>query len=261
MLPGEDAWGAWAIWQTLSDTCSDCPGFDIQAGNGLACIGMSGCTAAFNYMNEARADDGDWSAAEFEKAKLIALTYCLQYDCGDGNNLTKSEHYEGLAAAWGAVLAAPTGSQLLRASQLAASRQLLTGTSLLDDTLSLADDAARLTNTAPRTARLSQDVAVNPRAPAALPTNRSVGRASHNQALQSDIANLPAGATDIRVNQQQVNAAGQRAGINRPDLQYTVNGQRYYIEYEGPANPRGPAHTTRITANDPTAIVTVRLIP
>ena len=114
---------------------------------------------------------------------------------------------------------------------------------------------------APSAARLSQDVAVNPRAPAALPTNRSVGRASHNQALQTDIANLPAGATDIRVNQQQVNAAGQRVGINRPDLQYTVNGQRYYVEYEGPANPRGPAHTTRITANDPAAIVTVRLTP
>ncbi len=115
---------------------------------------------------------------------------------------------------------------------------------------------------APSAAQLPQDGAVNPRAPAPLPTSgRSIGRGSHNQALQTDIANLPDGATDIRVNQQQVNAARQRVGINRPDSQYTVSRQRYYIEYEGPANPRGAAHTTRITANDPTAIVTVRLIP
>jgi hypothetical protein len=91
--------------------------------------------------------------------------------------------------------------------------------------------------------------------------NRSIGRASHNRALQNDIAQLPRGATDIRVNQQQVNALGQRVGINRPDLQYTLNGRRYYVEYEGPANPRGAAHQVRILANDPNAGFTLRLIP
>jgi len=89
--------------------------------------------------------------------------------------------------------------------------------------------------------RLAQDIAVNPVAPRALGLGRSIGRPSHNQALQADIAALPRGATGIRVNQQQVNALGQRVGINRPDLQYTLNGQRYYVEYEGLANPRGSA--------------------
>ena len=46
------------------------------------------------------------------------------------------------------------------------------------------------------------------------------------------------------------------------DLQYTdASGQRVYIEYEGPDNPRGAEHETRITANDPSAIVIVRLVP
>jgi hypothetical protein len=110
-------------------------------------------------------------------------------------------------------------------------------------------------------ARLPRDVAVSPTAPRVLPTNRSIGRPSHNTALQNDIANLPRGATDIRVNQQQVHAAGQRVGINRPDLQYTVNNRRYYVEYEGPANPRGAAHQARILANDPLASFILRLIP
>mgnify|MGYP000864618658 CR=1 FL=1 len=109
--------------------------------------------------------------------------------------------------------------------------------------------------------RLAQDIAVSPVAPPALGLTRSIGRASHNQALQADIAALPRGATDIRVNQQQVNALGQRVGINRPDLQYTVNGQRYYVEYEGVANPRGAAHEARILANDPSASFTLRIVP
>jgi hypothetical protein len=50
-------------------------------------------------------------------------------------------------------------------------------------------------------------------------------------------------------------------GINRPDLQYTLNGQRYYVEYEGPANPRGALHRAWILANDPGAIVTLRIVP
>nr|WP_246220888.1 DNRLRE domain-containing protein [Phytoactinopolyspora mesophila] len=109
--------------------------------------------------------------------------------------------------------------------------------------------------------RLARDVAVSSTAPRALPLNRSIGRASHNRAIQSDIAALPRGATDIRVNQQQVNALGQRVGINRPDLQYTLNGRRHYIEYEGLANPRGAAHRSRILANDPIANFVLRIVP
>jgi hypothetical protein len=58
-------------------------------------------------------------------------------------------------------------------------------------------------------------------------------------ALDADLATLrkTIGVLDIRVNQQQT-AIGERVGINRPDLQYiqpqlqfTENGVRYYIEY------------------------------
>jgi RHS repeat-associated protein len=101
--------------------------------------------------------------------------------------------------------------------------------------------------------RLRQDIAVSPEAPDPLATTRSIGRASHNDALQNDLAQLPRGARDIRVNQQQVNAAGERVGINRPDLQYTYKGRRTYVEYEGPNNPRGAQHEARIRANDPQA--------
>jgi len=111
--------------------------------------------------------------------------------------------------------------------------------------------------------RLAQDIAVSRVrvTPRALGIDRSIGRASHNQALQADIAALPRGATDIRVNQQQVNALGRRVGINRPDLQYSLNHQRYYVEYEGLANPRGAAHEARILANDPDANFILRIVP
>jgi len=109
--------------------------------------------------------------------------------------------------------------------------------------------------------RLARDVAVIPLAPRALGLNRSIGRTSHNDALQADIAGLPRGATDIRVNQQQVNALGQRVGINRPDLQYSLNGQRHYVEYEGLANPRGGAHQARLLANDPGSDFILRIVP
>jgi hypothetical protein len=81
--------------------------------------------------------------------------------------------------------------------------------------------------------RLPQDIAVGSTPPSALPTTRPIGRsATQNAAKDADVAAAQAaGATDIRVNQQQVNAAGERVGVNRPDLQYTdANGNRVYIE-------------------------------
>jgi hypothetical protein len=114
--------------------------------------------------------------------------------------------------------------------------------------------------TAPRTngpssnARLPQDINVNPEAPGVLPTNRPIGPSpTQNAQLQGDIAQARSqGATDFRVDQQQVNAAGQRVGVNRPDLQYTdAAGRRVYVEYDSSASTRGPGHQTRIQANDP----------
>ena len=95
---------------------------------------------------------------------------------------------------------------------------------------------------------------MSPQAPKPRPLNRPIGCSStQNARLQADIAKVKAeGATDIRVNQQQVNANGELVGKNRPDLQYTdANGRRVYVEYDTSASRRGPGHRARILANDP----------
>jgi len=77
-------------------------------------------------------------------------------------------------------------------------------------------------------------------------------------------------AVDIRINQTQVSTTASRLGINRPDLQFTLNGgtryelpngavievpqgapRRIYVEFDGMSSGRGPAHFRRIMANDP----------
>ena len=111
--------------------------------------------------------------------------------------------------------------------------------------------------------RLPQDAAVNPKAPTALPTNRPVGPSpTQNAAAQADIqAAKTAGASDIRVNQQQVNAAGQRVGINRPDVQHTdASGTRIYTEYGSSSSTREAAHQQRIHTNDPNGKVILRKV-
>ena len=113
---------------------------------------------------------------------------------------------------------------------------------------------------APGRERLPQDLAVNPTPPRALGLTRPIGRASHNQALADEIANLPPGAYDLRVNQQQVNLDRVRVGTNRPDLQYSLDSRRHYVEFEGFDNPRGAAHENRLLANDPKAAFHLRLV-
>ena len=111
--------------------------------------------------------------------------------------------------------------------------------------------------------RLSQDIAVSRDAPEALSTSRSIGQsATQNAAAQEDIADLKSqGYTDIRVNQQQVNAAGERVGVNRPDIQATSpTGQRVYIEYDTSASTRAAGHLQRISANDPNAMVILKTV-
>jgi len=119
---------------------------------------------------------------------------------------------------------------------------------------------ATATNTAPR---LAQDVTVNPAAPKALSLDRPVGgSASQNAFVQKRIMSLQErGASDIRVNQQQVNINGTRVGVNRPDLQYTLNGRRYYEEFDIPSSTRGPGHQARILANDPDGLVELFTVP
>ena len=113
------------------------------------------------------------------------------------------------------------------------------------------EGAAATTGKCP--ARLPQDVKVNPKPPAPLRLNRPIGKSpTQNARAQADIQAARAqGATDIRVNQQQVNANGVRVGTNRPDVQYTLNGNRVYHEYDTPSSGRGPGHQARILSNDP----------
>jgi RHS repeat-associated protein len=103
--------------------------------------------------------------------------------------------------------------------------------------------------------RLPRDVTVNTTAPDALPLNRPIGRSpTQNARAQRHAEKLQgAGAQDVRINQQQINGAGERVGINRPDLSYTnpKTGQRVNVEYERTGSARGEGHRQRIQANDP----------
>jgi len=118
-------------------------------------------------------------------------------------------------------------------------------------------------NAAPTAPRLSQDINVSPTVPPVRSLSRPIGQSpTQNAALQADIAAARAqGATNFRVNQQQINVAGQRVGVNRPDLQYTnADGARVYVEYDTTSSIRGPGHRTRILANDPNGIVILRTV-
>jgi RHS repeat-associated protein len=106
--------------------------------------------------------------------------------------------------------------------------------------------------------RLKQDEALgkNKKAPPALATNgRTIGdNPNQNKAVQDRVTELKKkGATDIRIDQQQVDADGNHVGINRPDLQYTLDGKRFYVEWDTPSSGRGAGHKARIQANDPKA--------
>jgi hypothetical protein len=117
-------------------------------------------------------------------------------------------------------------------------------------------------------ARTPRDVAVNPQAPGVRQLGRPIGRPSHNAALREEIERaLAEGASDFRVNQQQITAAsaespGVRVGANRPDLQYTnSSGRRTFFEFDAPPATRAVPHAFRLLANDPSAIVYLRTLP
>jgi hypothetical protein len=54
---------------------------------------------------------------------------------------------------------------------------------------------------------------------------------------------------------------GQRVGINRPDLQFDYNGHRYHVEYDIATSSRGSGHQSRITSNDPNAVIILLIVP
>jgi RHS repeat-associated protein len=113
--------------------------------------------------------------------------------------------------------------------------------------------------------RLPQDKrreSEHPSPPSANNGNSTIGtNPNQDAALRRDIQQAQQdGATDIRVNQEQVNAQGVRVGQNRPDLQYTDrNGIRHYTEYDqDPAS--GAAHAQRIRANDPAGVIDTKTV-
>jgi len=122
---------------------------------------------------------------------------------------------------------------------------------------------APLKNPDKKQQRLPQDKKVNSKAPAANDGKGTVGpNPNQNVQAQADVQTAKAeGGTDIRMNQQQVNAEGERVGINRPDLQYTDSqGVRQNIEYETSPNGRGDAHAARTQANDPNAKTETKVV-
>lgn len=163
-----------------------------------------------------------------------------------------------LAVAVGLFGAGPASAATTPAAQNAVGASTSAGQVVVGASASISA-GQRLGNDPPRSGIVVATgvAAVNPVAPRALPLGRPVGGSrSQNAFVQERIAALQeSGATRIRVNQQQVDINGTRVGVNRPDLQYTLNSQRYYEEFDVPLSKRGPGHEARILSNDPNGIV------
>ena len=119
--------------------------------------------------------------------------------------------------------------------------------------------------------RDAKDVGVRPEPPPARDfRGRTVGKSRRQNAMvQDDIKRLREAGVEfdeIRIDQQQVNAAGCRVGICRPDTQITIlegslsDGRRLYIEYDRASSNRGRAHARRLLSNDPNAIVILKTV-
>lgn len=119
--------------------------------------------------------------------------------------------------------------------------------------------------------RNARDIGVNPEAPPNMGIKgRTVGRSRlQNEMVQDDIKRLREAGVEfdeIRINQQQVNAAKCRVGICRPDTQGTIlegslsGGRRLYIEYDRASSSRGREHAQRLLSNDPNAIVILKTV-
>ena len=106
----------------------------------------------------------------------------------------------------------------------------------------------------PAKSRLTQDAKVwGSPAPAALPLGRPIGRTAVQNVRKDELSQqlMDKGYTDIRINQQQVDATGLRVGINRPDIQATApDGSREFWELDTNSSTRGPMHEARIVSND-----------
>ncbi len=87
------------------------------------------------------------------------------------------------------------------------------------------------------------------------------GGPKHNAAIDSKAAEArAAGAENIRKNQAQTDADGNKVGDNRPDLQYDLDGTHYNFEYDN-TDAGSQAHQQVLPGNDPNAINEFNILP
>ncbi|MBK8255998.1 MAG: hypothetical protein IPK82_25440 [Polyangiaceae bacterium] len=88
---------------------------------------------------------------------------------------------------------------------------------------------------------------------------RPHGGEQHDKAINQEIERLKGdpGVSNIRKNQQQVNAAGEKVGTNRPDIQYDKDGCHHCVEFDN-RQGNGVQHGNAILKNDPDAAVELR---
>lgn len=80
------------------------------------------------------------------------------------------------------------------------------------------------------------------------------GNSDHNAKINEKINSVrEEGATDIRKNQAQVDANGNKVGNNRPDVQYNKDGIHYNYEVDRSA-ANNSAHKEVIKNNDPNSV-------
>jgi RHS repeat-associated protein len=101
-----------------------------------------------------------------------------------------------------------------------------------------------------------------PAPPANDGVSRPHGAPDHDQAIDDRAREVRGqGADDIRKNQTQVDAQGNRVGNNRPDLGYTdTNGVRHNEEW-GRNEGRVEGQGDRARQNDPSCVTTGRCLP
>jgi RHS repeat-associated protein len=92
--------------------------------------------------------------------------------------------------------------------------------------------------------------------------SRPHGNPDHNQAIDRRAAEVRRqDATDIRKNQTQVDAQGNRVGDNRPDLGYTDRGGTRHNEEWGRSEGRLEAQGDRARQNDPNCVTAGTCLP
>ncbi len=92
-------------------------------------------------------------------------------------------------------------------------------------------------------------------------TGKPHGNAKHDGMINAKVDQLKNDPTvsNIRKNQTQVDASGNRVGNNRPDVQYDQDGVHHCIEYDT-VQPNGPKHANVISTNDPKAVVQLEVV-